>query len=72
MSYDVPTIIKRLIKLGENPTNYFCHPDMDVSFFRYNYDNIYKNDIKNKCESFDCTSYSMWIDQMTNYAGVNK
>lgn len=72
MSYDVPTIIKRLIKLGENPTNYFCHPDMEFPYFRYNYDNIYKNDIKNKCESFDCTSYSRWIDQMTNYAGINK
>ena len=72
MSYDVPTIIKRLIKLGENPVNYFCHPDMKTPYYRYNYDNIYKNDIKNKCEAFDCTSYSQWIDQMTNYAGVRK
>lgn len=72
MSYDIPTIIKRLLKLGENPTNYFCHPDFDHPYFKYNYDNIYKNDFKNKCESFDCTSYSRWIDQMTNYAGVRK
>lgn len=71
LSYDVPTMIKRLIKLGENPTNYFCHPDFETPYFKYNYDNIYKNDIKNKCESFDCTSYSRWIDQMTNYAGVD-
>ena len=72
MGYDIPTIIKRLIVLGENPMNYFCHPDFETGYFRYNYDNIYKNDFKNKCESFDCTSYSLWCDQMLNYAGVRK
>lgn len=39
---------------------------------KYNYDRVYKNDIKNKTESFDCTSYSTWVDQMLNYAGVRK
>ena len=27
MSYDIPTMIQRLKYLGENPANYFCHPD---------------------------------------------
>ena len=72
MGYDIPTIIKRLIKLGENPINYFCHPDFEYPYYKYNYDNIYKNDFKNKCESFDCTSYSLWADQMLMYAGIRK
>lgn len=72
MSYDIPTIIKRLIKLGENPLLYFCNKDFSNAYFKYNYDLIYKNDFKNKCESFECTSYSLWCDQMLNYAGIRK
>lgn len=72
MSYDVPTMIQRLKYLGQNPVNYFCHPDFVQPYYRYNYDLIYKNDFKNKTESFECTSYSAWIDQMLNYAGIRK
>ena len=72
MSYDVPTIMKRLERLGENPINYFCHKDFEIPNLRYNYDTIYKNVMKNKSESVDCTSYSVWMDQMLNYAGIRK
>ena len=72
MSYDIPAIMKRLQYLGEDPRSYFCHPDFKTPYIKYNYDRIYKNDFKNKTESFDCTSYSTWVDQMLNYAGVRK
>ena len=72
MGYDVPAIIKRLIKLGEDPRTCFCHPDFKTPYLKYNFDNIYKNDFKNKNESLECTSYSMWIDQMLLYAGIRK
>lgn len=72
MGYDIPSIIKRLIALGQNPLHFFCHPDFECAHYRYNYDLIYKNDFKNKSESFDCTSYSLWCDQMLNYAGLRK
>jgi len=72
MAYDIPAIIKRLNALGEDPRAYFCHSDFDTPYIRYNYDNIYKNDFKNKSESFDCTSYSVWGDQMLQYAGIRK
>lgn len=70
MSYDIPAIIKRLNVLGEDPRAYFCHSDFSTPFIKYNYDNIYKNDFKNKSESFECTSYSVWADQMLHYAGI--
>lgn len=72
MSYDIPALIKRLKVLGEDPRSYFCHPDFGSPYIKYNYDMIYKNDFKNKTESFDCTSYSTWCDQMLQYAGVRK
>ena len=72
MGYDIPSIIKRLKVLGEDPRAYFCHSDFQSPFIKYNYDNIYRNDFKNKNESFECTSYSCWVDQMLNYAGVRK
>lgn len=72
MSYDIPTMITRLNAMGENPVNYFCHPDFSHPYFRYIYDNIYKNDFKNKSESFECTCYSAFSDQMLNYAGIRK
>lgn len=72
MGFDVPTIIQRLLILGEDPRDYFCHPDFETPFLRYNEDRIYKNDFKNKSESLDCTSYSVWCDQMLQYAGVRK
>ena len=72
MSYDIPTMITRLKALGENPVDYFCHPDFSSPYYRYNYDNIYKNDFKNKTESFECTCYSQYSDQMLNYAGIRK
>ena len=72
MSYDIPTMIKRLEYMGENPVNYFCHPDFSHPYYRYNYDYKYKNDFKNKSESFECTSYSAYSDQMLNYAGIRK
>lgn len=72
MSYDIPTMITRLGYMGENPVNYFCHPDFTQPYYRYNYDLIYKNDFKNKTESFECTCYSAYSDQMLNYAGIRK
>ena len=72
MGYDIPAIMKRLQVLGEDPRAYFCHPDFGTPYIKYNYDRIYRNDFKNKNESFDCTSYSTWCDQMLQYAGVRK
>lgn len=72
MSYDIPAIIKRLQILGEDPRAYFCHKDFGTPYIKYNYDMRYRNVIKNKTESFDCTSYSTWCDQMLNYAGIRK
>lgn len=72
MGYDIPTIMKRLEKLGENPINYFCHKDFEIPNLRYNYDLKFRNVFKNKSESVDCTSYSQWADQMLNYAGIRK
>ena len=72
MSYDIPKMISRLTYLGEEPRYYFCHKDFKRHACQYNYDNIFKNDFKNKNESFDCTSYSMWTDQMLMYANVRR
>jgi DNA polymerase elongation subunit (family B) len=72
MSYDVNYITKRLQFLGYNPIDFFCHPDFSDSYMNYYVDKRAQSDLPNRCDFFDCTCYSRYIDQMLNYAGIRK
>jgi len=71
LPFDIPYIMDRLVTLGQDPRDYMCHPD-----FRYPYCWFRKDrrnfDFKTRRDIFRCASYTIFQDQMTNYAKVRK
>lgn len=72
MPFDIPYIYKRSSELGYNPDEIFSHPDFSDKFTNYWVDFNYRNDLKNRCDYFDTTSYTRYMCQMSNYAGIRK
>ena len=69
--FDIPYIINRIRALGMNPEDIMCHKD-----FPYK-EVIFKKDTKNfsvttKSDLFKISSYTVFMDQMVNYACVRK
>ena len=71
LSFDIPYIIDRLVYLGEDPIEYMCHPDFKYPYcwFRKDHRNF---DFKTKKDIFRLASYTIFQDQMINYAKVRK
>ena len=71
MSFDIPYIIARLNYLGLDPTEFMCHPDFEYKYcwFRFDRRNF---DFKTRKDIFRLASYTIFQDQMTNYAKVRK
>lgn len=71
ISFDIPYIIDRLKVLGANPEEIMCHRDFPYKqcYFKKDTRNF---EIKNKSDFFFCTDYTMWRDQMENYAAIRK
>jgi hypothetical protein len=71
MDFDIPYLINRLIKLGMNPIDVFCNTDFPIMNFFYHADD--KNfDFDTKRNFFDCASYTHYLDQPANYAGLRR
>lgn len=71
ISFDVPYFIDRMKVLGMKPEEVMCHPDFPYKqcYFKKDTRNF---EIKNKSDFFFCTDYTMWRDQMKNYAAIRK
>lgn len=71
IGFDLPYIIHRCKKLGLDPAEIICHPD-----FKYK-DCFYTKDtrnfeIKRKTDWARISSYTVYMDQMINYAAIRK
>lgn len=71
IAYDIPYIIGRMNVLGMNPEEVICPKDFPIKKCWFKKDNI-NFDVKNKSDWFNCTSYTIFIDQMRNYAAIRK
>lgn len=71
MAFDIPFIHDRLDALGFNPADVMCHPDFPSKECWFKKDHI-NFQIKNKSDSFTCSSYTIFTDQMRNYAAIRK
>lgn len=71
MSFDIPYIIDRLTALGLDPKEVMSHPDFPVKKCHFHLDKNH-HEVKNKTDSFDLTSYSVFICQMESYAQIRK
>lgn len=71
MSFDIPFIIERMIKLKMDPAQIMCHPDFKVKECRFHKDT--KNfQVANRGDSFKLSSYTKFMDQMIIYAATRK
>lgn len=71
MAFDVPYIIQRIIKLGYDPTDIICHPDFKHKIVSYFVDNR-TNDFAEKCDYAQISSYTVFIDQLIQFASIRK
>lgn len=71
MSFDIPYIIARITKLGYDPAEIMCHPDFRHKYvdFRKDYHNF---DAAHKKDYFKIADYSVYQDDMINYAKIRK
>lgn len=71
ISFDIPYIMERLRVLGLDPAEVMCHPDFPVKECWFKKDN--RNfQVKNKGDFFHISSYTVFVDQMINYAAIRK
>ena len=71
ISFDIPFIIDRLKLKGINPENVMCHPDFPIKecWFKKDTRNF---EVKNKGDFFHVSDYTVWRDQMIDYAAIRK
>jgi DNA polymerase elongation subunit (family B) len=72
MSFDVPYIIERIKVLGYDPKEVICHMDFDLQFCDYIVDERNKNDLAERGDYALISSYSVFLDQMIQYASRRK
>ena len=72
MSFDVPYIIARIINLGYSPEEIISHPDFEYKFAEYYIDEKNKNDFAERSDFAIISSYSVFLDQMIQYASRRK
>jgi DNA polymerase elongation subunit (family B) len=73
MQFDKLTILNRLEQLGVDPVDVICHPDFPEDVRRA----FYKEDkraqkFSDKGDSFDCSSFTQYLDQLILYASLRK
>lgn len=71
ISFDIPYIIDRLKILGLDPEQVMCHKDFPVKKCYFKKDKI-NFAVKNKSDFFHLSSYTIFTDQMINYAAIRK
>jgi DNA polymerase elongation subunit (family B) len=71
MPFDIPYIIDRLRVLGLNPAQVMCHKDFKIKevYFMKDYNNFA---IANKKDYLKISSYTVFLDDMKNYAAIRK
>lgn len=71
ISFDIPYIMERGTHLGLDPKEFMCHPDFPIKECWFKKDTI-NFQVKNKADFFHLSSYTIFTDQMINYAAIRK
>ena len=71
MPFDIPYFIDRIRALGMNPEDVMCSKDFPVKECFFKKDTTHFQ-VKNKADYFKCSSYTIFTDQMRNYAAIRK
>lgn len=69
--FDMPYLIDRMKALGMSPEDIICHPDFPVKECYYKKDTKHFQ-VKERSSYFRCSGYTIYTDQMRNYAAIRK
>lgn len=72
MAFDIPFIIERLKVLGVDPRFVMCHPDFPEKEVSYFIDENHYSNIEARGDYADISSYSVFLDQMIQFASRRK
>ena len=72
MAFDIPYIIERIKVLGYDPTAIICHEDFPYKICEYFIDEMHKNEFAERGDKAMISSYSIFIDQMIQFASRRK
>ena len=71
-AFDIPYLIARIQELGYTPEEIICHPDFEEKECYYFIDERNRNEYEERCDYFACSSYTVWLDQMIQFASRRK
>jgi len=72
MGFDIPYIIERLKILGVDPRKVICHPDFPETYCEYIVDEMHKSMPEQRGDFADISSYSVYLDQLIQFASRRK
>jgi hypothetical protein len=72
MAFDLTYIIARISELGGNPAGIICDPRVPIDFLRFYVDERNKNNYEERGDFVNISSYTVWIDQMIEFASIRK
>ena len=72
MSFDLNFIIERIKNLGADPVEVICDPTFKVKYLKYFVDERNKNDYAERSDYVNISSYTVWLDQMLQFASIRK
>ena len=72
MGFDIPYIIERCKVLGYDPCDIMCHPDFKNKIAEYFVDERMKSEFAERCDFALISSYSVYLDQMIQFASRRK
>ena len=72
MAFDIPYLIERIKNLGYTPESIICHKDFEDKSVYYYIDARSENDLAERGDYAFISSYSVYLDQMIQYASRRK
>ena len=72
MAFDMPYIIQRIINLGADPAEIICHPDFSKKYCTYFVDEQHRSIPEQRGDFADISSYSIYLDQLIQFASRRK
>lgn len=72
MAFDIPFFIERIRNLGFNPIDIICHPDFKEKECTYFVDQKHLNERAERTDFAKISSYSVYLDQMIQFASRRK
>ena len=72
MGFDIPYIIERIRRLGYSPEEIMCHEDFRYKVAYYFVDEKKKSDFAERGDFANISSYTVYLDQMIQFASRRK